>query len=467
MLRELRQNSAARTAKELAFVSTADETSWLERLGVDLVVPIQGVERNSLVGLLMVGEKLSEEPFTSKDKSLLQLLAAQIGGVYEVLTLRGEIGRHRRIQQEVLARFDPEKLNLMKECRACGACYDSSAERCEKDGQELAIEVPVERVVEGKYRLERVIGRGGMGAVFEATDLRLNRRVALKVMTGHLIGSGTALRRFAREAQASARLEHPNLVRVYDYGPLGDDSAYLVMEHVQGVTWADEIDRLGAFPLPLAADALDQVLDGVEAAHAAGILHRDLKPSNLMLRRPKEEGPLQVKILDFGLAKVRELAFADPKSLTARGVTLGTFGYMAPEQLLGEEVDERADVYSLGVIALETLTGRLRIAQQFFHRTIESELVARLVVPARTAPQRALAEALEGCLAPARDVRTPSAREMRRVLIPAIRSCEELPLPPPPGELAWTEDGNSSTRFRSVPSDEPTQYRSVSRRGKR
>jgi len=467
MLRELRQNSAARTAKELAFVSTADETSWLERLGVDLVIPIQGVERNSLVGLLMVGEKLSEEPFTSKDKSLLQLLAAQIGGVYEVLTLRGEIGRHRRIQQEVLARFDRERLNLVKECRACGACYDSSAERCEKDGQELAIEVPVERVVEGKYRLERVIGRGGMGAVYEATDLRLNRRVALKVMTGHLIGSGTALRRFAREAQASARLEHPNIVRVYDYGPLGDDSAYLVMEHVQGVTWADEIDRLGAFPLPLAADALDQVLDGVEAAHAAGILHRDLKPSNLMLRRPKEEGPLQVKILDFGLAKVRELAFADPKSLTARGVTLGTFGYMAPEQLLGEEVDERADVYSLGVIALETLTGRLRIAQQFFHRTIESELVARLVVPARTAPQRALAEALEGCLAPARDVRTPSAREMRRVLIPAIRSCEELPLPPPPGELAWTEDGTSSTRFRSVPSDEPTQNRSVSRRGKR
>ena len=466
MLRELRHNSAARTAKELASVSTADETSWLERLGVDLVIPIQGVERNSLVGVLMVGEKRSEEPFTSKDKSLLQLLAAQIGGVYEVLTLRGEIGRHRRIHQEVLARFDRERLNLVKECRACGACYDSSAERCENDGQELAIEVPVERVVEGKYRLERVIGRGGMGAVFEATDLRLNRRVALKVMTGHLIGSGTALRRFAREAQASARLEHPNIVRVYDYGPLGDDSAYLVMEHVQGVTWADEIDRLGAFPLPLAADALDQVLDGVEAAHAAGILHRDLKPSNLMLRRPKEDGPLQVKILDFGLAKVRELAFSDPKSLTAQGVTLGTFGYMAPEQMLGEEVDERADVYSLGVIALETLTGRLRIAQQFFHRTIESEVVERLVAPARTAPQRELAEALQGCLATARDLRTASAREMRRVLIPAIRGCEELPLPPPPGELAWTEDSTSRTRFRSLPSDEPTQNRSVSRRGK-
>jgi len=466
MLRDLRQDSAARTAKELAAISTPDESAWLDRLGVDLVIPIQGVERNSLVGLLMVGEKRSEEPFTSKDKSLLQLLAAQIGGVYEVLTLRGEIGRHRRIQQEVLARFDRERLNLVKECRACGACYDSSAERCDKDGQELAIEVPVERVVEGKYRLERVIGRGGMGAVYEATDLRLNRRVALKVMTGHLIGSGTALRRFAREAQASARLEHPNIVRVYDYGPLGNDSAYLVMEHVQGVTWSDEIGRLGAFPLPLAADALDQVLDGVEAAHAAGILHRDLKPSNLMLRRPKEEGPVQVKILDFGLAKVRELAFADPKSLTAQGVTLGTFGYMAPEQLLGEEVDERADVYSLGVIALETLTGRLRIAQQFFHQTIESELVERLVVPARTAPQRALADALKGCLAAARDVRIASAREMRRVLIPAIRSCEDLPLPPPPGELAWTKDSTSRPRFPSLPSDQPTQNRGVSRREK-
>ncbi|HJS75706.1 MAG TPA: protein kinase, partial [Vicinamibacteria bacterium] len=466
MLRELRQSPAARTAKELAIVSTPDETAWLTRLGVDLVVPVQGVERNSLVGLLMVGEKRSEEPFTSKDKSLLQLLAAQIGSVYEVLTLRGEIGRQRRIQQEVLARFDRQQLNLVKECRACGACYDGSAERCEKDDQELVIEVPVERVVEGKYRLERVIGRGGMGAVFEATDLRLNRRVALKVMVGHLIGSGAALRRFAREAQASARLDHPNIVRVYDYGPLGEDSAYLVMEHVPGVTWADEIDRLGAFPVPLAAEALDQVLDGVEAAHAAGILHRDLKPSNLMLWRPTEGGPLQVKILDFGLAKVRELTFADPKSLTAEGVTLGTIGYMAPEQLLGEEVDERADVYSLGVIALETLTGRLRITQQFFHRTIEAELAARLVVPARTESQRALAGALQGSLAPARDARTASVREMRGVLIPAIRRCEELPLPPPPGELAGSSNGIPAKRIPSLPSEEPTLNRTHSRSGK-
>jgi serine/threonine-protein kinase len=261
-------------------------------------------------------------------------------------------------------------------------------------------------------------------------------------------------------------LDHPNIVRVYDYGPLGEDSAYLVMEHVQGVTWADEIDRLGSFPLPLAAEALDQVLEGVEAAHAAGILHRDLKPSNLMLRRPAEGGPLQVKILDFGLAKVRELAFADPKSLTAEGVTLGTIGYMAPEQLLGEEVDERADVYSLGVIALETLTGRLRIAQQFFHRTIESELAARLVVPARTASQRALAEALQGTLAPAREARTASVREMRAVLIPAIRRCEELPLPPPAGELAGSSDGTPEKRIPSLPSEEPTLNRTLSRREK-
>jgi serine/threonine protein kinase len=146
-----------------------------------------------------------------------------------------------------------------------------------RQGRPDAIEVPVERVVEA-------ISPSGHrtrwdGAVYEATDLRLNRRVALKVMTGHLIGSGTALRRFAREAQASARLEHPNIVRVYDYGPLGNDSAYLVMEHVQGVTWSDEIDRLGAFPLPLAADALDQVLDGVEAAHAAASF-TDSQPSN-------------------------------------------------------------------------------------------------------------------------------------------------------------------------------------------
>jgi serine/threonine protein kinase len=399
---------------------------------VRLLVPIHGIDRE-LVGVLMLSEKRSEEPFTSKDKSLLQMLAGQIGTVYEVLALREKVGRQERIQTEVLARLDKQSINLVKQCPACGNCYDSSAARCDRDGQELVVGLPVERTVDGKYRLERLIGRGGMGAVYEASDLRLNRRVALKLMTGRFLESGAAFRRFTREAQACARLEHPRIVRVYDYGALGDDSAYLVMELVQGVTWRTELRRLGGFPPPLAAERLDQVLDGVAAAHGAGVLHRDLKLDNLLICPAASGRREEVKILDFGLAKVRELSFVDPKSATGAGVTMGTFGYMSPEQFFGEEVDERTDIYSLGVIALETLTGKLPLEGRLFHRTIETELERRLVAPARSDAHHALARALGRCLAPAKSARLSSAEEVRAALVPAIRGCPDLPLPPPRG----------------------------------
>src|SRR5262249_26954169 len=256
------------------------------------------------------------------------------------------------------------------------------------------------------------------GAVYEASDLRLDRRVALKLMTGRFLGSSGALRRFTREAQASARLEHPRIVRVYDYGALGDDAAYLVMELVPGGTWRSELRRRGAFPLPLAADRLEQVLEGVAAAHRAGVLHRDLKPDNLLVCPAANGRPDSVKILDFGLAKVREHGFRDPKSATTAGITMGTFGYMSPEPFYGEEVEERPDIFWLGVMALETLTGKLPLEGRFFHRTIETELERRIVAPARTDAPHALARALASCLAPARSARLPSIDAVRAALVP-------------------------------------------------
>jgi eukaryotic-like serine/threonine-protein kinase len=438
LLQELGRTTAARTDEELRGRATAEESGWLDRLGVRLLVPIPGIDRD-LVGVLMLGEKRSEEPFTSKDNTLLQTVAGQIGAVYEVLALREKVGRQERVQTEMLARLDRQSINLMKQCTVCGTCYDSSAARCERDGHPLGVELPVDRTVDRKYRLERLLGRGGMGAVYEATDLRLDRKVALKLMTGRFLGSSGALRRFTREAQASARLEHARIVRVYDYGSLGDDAAYLVMELVPGVTWRAELRRRGAFPLALAADRLEQVLDGVAAAHRAGVLHRDLKPDNLLICPAANGRPDSVKILDFGLAKVRELGFVDPKSATTAGITMGTFGYMSPEQFYGEEVDERTDIFSLGVIALETLTGKLTLEGRFFHRTIETELEQRLVAPARTDAHRALAQALAACLAPARSARLSSIEAARAALLPAIRGCSDLPLPPPGAEEDLTE----------------------------
>ncbi len=184
------------------------------------------------------------------------------------------------------------------------------------------------------------------------------------------------------------------------------------------------LDRHGVFAQETAAALLDQVLAGLEAAHAAGVLHRDLKPENLHILVADGEGPPCVKILDFGLAKFRDRENTDPKSRTSTGVALGTFGYMSPEQLLGREVDERADVYSVGVIALESLTGRVPVRGEYFHYAVDLAVEERVVRRAVTESQHALATVMTRALAQNPADRYPTVAELRAALIPAIRSCE-------------------------------------------
>src|SRR5207244_865215 len=171
----------------------------------------------------------------------------------------------------------------VKECPQCRLCWDAVQEVCPADGSPLVLTLPVERIVDRKYRLDRVLGTGGMGTVYEATDARLGRRVALKVLLARNFGNPTALRRFEREAQAAARLHHPNIVTVHDYGTLGSEGAYLVMERLEGTSLRAAIDRGGTLAPALAAQWFDQMLEGMEAAHAAGVVHRDLKPENVLV----------------------------------------------------------------------------------------------------------------------------------------------------------------------------------------
>jgi tRNA A-37 threonylcarbamoyl transferase component Bud32 len=447
LIQELARSPQARTVEELRARASPRDVEWLDQLHIDLAVPMRGIDHN-LVGLLMVGEKRSEEPFTSQDRRLLQLVAGQIAAVYEVLTLREKVGRHEAIQADVLASLDERRINLVKECPACGRCYDRTDERCADDGAELVLSLPVDRTLDGKYRLERLIGHGGMGAVYEAHDVRLNRRVAVKVIKGSSLQGMAVRRRFAREAQACARLSHPSIVRVYDFGAPEGQAAYLVMEHVAGRPWSLELERCGTFTPAEAATLFDQVFDGMEAAHAAGVLHRDLKPDNLLIA-VTPDGGRQVKILDFGLAKVRESSFADPKSRTVAGVTMGTFGYMSPEQLAAEDVDERTDVYALGVVALETLTGPLPPFGPNFHPIIEAEVERRLLTPAMTVDQHAVAQAIAKALAPSRYQRFASIRAFRDALIPALRACAGLP-----GVAVVDADG---VRARVTPAHAPTE----------
>ena len=399
------------------------EKDWLAALGTRLIVPLVGTEHR-LAGLFLLGEKKSEVPYTTRDRDLLEALASQIALVYENSRLKKRVDHERKIKQEVLGRFEESRINLMKECGRCGTCFDSSVLSCTHDGSELTFSLPVERTIEERYRLERLIGKGGMGAVYEATDLRLNRRVAIKILSSSMFGNREALRRFEREAQTSARLHHPNIVTVYDYGVLGTGGAYLVMELVFGKTLRRMIKRDGCIDPHMAAELFAQVLEGVKAAHEAGVVHRDLKPENILISQGKD-GRIQARLLDFGLAKIRLPALADANSPTASmtipGTVLGTLGYMSPEQLTGTAVDERSDFFSVGVMVVEALTGSRPFNGQTYHELLTSILQGAFHLPTDSPENERLDAVLEKCMAKDRADRFSSSAAMQTELIPAIR----------------------------------------------
>jgi eukaryotic-like serine/threonine-protein kinase len=398
-----------------------DESEWLDSLEISLIVPMNGTG-SALVGLLLLAEKKSEEPYTPGDRKLLETIAGQMAIVYENVWLKERVDKERKIKREVLARLEDQAINLVKECPECGACFDSASEFCETDHTELALSLPVERTIEGKYRLDRLLGKGGMGAVYEAMDLRLDRRIAIKIMLGSMFGDRTALRRFEREARASARLNHPNIITVYDYGVTGAEGAYLVMEMVSGVNMRSVIEKERAIAPAVAAEWFDQMLEGMKAAHKSGIVHRDLKPENVLISKTESKSAV-IKILDFGLAKVLQLDLSDQKTMTARGTVLGTFGYMSPEQLSGEDVDERSDIFAIGVMVVEALTGRRPFSGKTYAELLRSVVHEPFHFADHSIEGKRLYGVLQKCMAKKREDRFGSVSELQRVLIPAIRDC--------------------------------------------
>ncbi|HEV8133260.1 MAG TPA: protein kinase [Pyrinomonadaceae bacterium] len=404
------------------------EKEWLSQLGTKLIVPITGTDKR-LAGLFLLGEKKSEVPYTASDRQLLEALADQIAVVYENVRLKERVDRDRRIKHEVLARIEERQINLLKECPSCGACFDGSQEFCIHDRSELTLSLPVERTIEGRYRLDKLLGRGGMGAVYQAADLRLHRNVAVKILGSSFFGDAQALRRFEHEAQASARLIHPNIITVHDYGVLNTAGAYLVMELVAGQTLRSILQRDGRVPATLAADWLEQILAAVGVAHTAGVIHRDLKPDNIFIT-DGDKGQKVVKVLDFGLAKIKQLDGSDSASPTAvpfttPGAVMGTLGYMPPEQLMGGVINERSDLFSLGVITVEMLTGQCPFQGKTYHEQLAAIINQPFAFENKRAEAGALNKALQKSLAKEANDRFASATEMQEQLVSAIRRYAE------------------------------------------
>ena len=294
-------------------------------------------------------------------------------------------------------------------------------------------------VLDNKYKLLRVLGEGGMGAVYEARHSVIGRLCAVKFLHAEIAHNPEVVKRFVREAQAAAAIGHPNIIDIYDVGVTSDGAPYLVMEYLVGCSLGDELENRKKLPPAEAAEILAQALSALEVAHRHGVIHRDLKPDNLYLVRSPNTAP-RVKILDFGISKVSDPSKPEDR-MTSTGMVLGTPYYMAPEQARGDrDIDHRIDLYSMGIILYELTTGRVPFTGDNYNQLLLKILTEKFPTPRQLDPS--LSEDLEAVILKAierdRALRYGSAKEMHDDLLNLLDDAArarldvtgEYPLPP-------------------------------------
>jgi serine/threonine protein kinase len=256
-------------------------------------------------------------------------------------------------------------------------------------GGRLPADALAEGVKIGEYRVEKLLGEGGMGQVYAAKQPVIGKRVAIKILKSAFSNDAELVRRFLGEARAVNKIGHPNIIDIFSFGQLPDGRQYFVMEFLEGETLGERIQR-EPFETEEAKRLLTQACNALEAAHREKVVHRDLKPDNLWIARPKH-GQSFIKVLDFGIAKLVETEIVN---VTQTGVTMGTPMYMSPEQCIGQNVDHRTDIYAMGAMLYQVFAGRLPFDGRTFAEVVAQQLTAVPQPPSQFRPMSAALERL-------------------------------------------------------------------------